>query len=111
VADAIRYFFDQHIARAVATGLRRRGVDVLTAHEAGRCGLSDPEQLQFATAHERVVTTFDSDYLALHRAGVQHAGIVWCPATQYTIGELVQLLYLMYMVTDRDSMHNQVEYL
>jgi predicted nuclease of predicted toxin-antitoxin system len=111
VADAIRFFFDQHVAGAVVRGLRRRGVDVLTAHEAGRCGIPDPEQLQFATENERVVMTFDPDYLALHRSGVQHAGIAWCPATQYTIGELVQLLYLLYMVTDRDAMRNHVEYI
>lgn len=111
MAEAIRYYFDQHVFGGVGPGLRRRGVDVLTAQEAGRCGLPDPDQLQFATAQERVVMTFDSDYLALHNSGVQHAGIAWCPATKYTIGELVQLLYLLYLVTDRDEMRNHVEHL
>jgi hypothetical protein len=111
LADAIRYFFDQHVFGAVAAGLRRRGVDVLTAHEAGRCGLPDPEQVQFAAAQQRVMVTFDSDYLALHNAGVLHAGIAWCPATKYAIGELVQLLYLLYMVSDRDEMQNHLEHL
>jgi predicted nuclease of predicted toxin-antitoxin system len=111
VADAVRFFFDQHIAPAVVRGLRRRGVDVLTAQEAGRCGLPDPDQLQFATAEERVVTTFDTDYLALHASSVPHAGIVRCRATKYTIGQLIQLLFLMHQVTDRDGMRNHVEYL
>jgi hypothetical protein len=111
VADPIRFFFDQHIPSAVARGLRRRGVDVLTAQEVSRCGLPDPDQLQFATAEQRVVMTFDPDYLALHTNGVAHAGIAWCPATKYPIGQLIQLLFLLHGVTDRDAMRNCVEYL
>jgi predicted nuclease of predicted toxin-antitoxin system len=111
LADPIRFFFDQHIPPAVARGLRRRGVDVLTAQEAGRCGRPDPDQLQFATAEQRVVMTFDTDYLALHASGVPHAGIVWCRATKYAIGQLIQLLFLLHQVTDRDEMRNYVEYL
>ncbi len=111
VADPIRFFFDQHIPSAIARGLRRRGVDVLTAQDAGRCGLPDPDQLQFATAGQRVMMTFDPDYLALHASGVTHAGIVWCPATKYSIGQLIQLLFLLHGVTDRDAMRNTVEYL
>lgn len=111
MADAVRFFFDQHIAPAVARGLRRRGVDVLTAQEAGRCGLPDPDPLQFAGAEQRVLVTFDQDYLALHASGVPHAGIVWCRATKYNVGELVQLLFRLHQVTNGDRMRNIVEYL
>jgi predicted nuclease of predicted toxin-antitoxin system len=111
VADAIRFFFDQHIPSATAQALRRNGVDVLTAQEARRCGLPDPDQLDFATAEERVVVTFDSDYLALHAGGAQHAGIAWCPATKYPIGQLAQMLLLLHGVLDGDAMRNHVEHL
>lgn len=33
VSDVIRYYFDEHVGYAVAEGLRRRGVDVLTLAE------------------------------------------------------------------------------
>ena len=69
MAEPIRFYFDQHVQGAVAAGLRQNGVDVLTAQEAGRCGLSDPDQLAFAAAEGRVMVTFDSDYLALHQSG------------------------------------------
>jgi predicted nuclease of predicted toxin-antitoxin system len=95
----------------VARGLRRRGVDVVTVQEAGRCGLPDPDQLQYATAEERVIMTFDQDYLALNASGVSHAGIAWCRPDKYTIGQLVQLLFLLHSVSDRDEMRNRVEYL
>ena len=92
-------------------GLRRLGINVLTAQEAGGCGSPDPDQLAFATTKERVMVTFDSDYLALHQAGVAHAGIAWCPQQKHGIGMLVQLLELLHGVADRDQMRNRVEYL
>ena len=46
MAEEVRFFFDQHLPYAVADGLRRRGVDVLTVQEAGRCGLLDSQQLE-----------------------------------------------------------------
>lgn len=111
MADPLRFYFDQHMWAAVANGLRRAGVDVLTAHDAGRCGLPDADQLAFATAEERVVMTFDSDYVALHNAGVPHAGIAWCPRRKYRVGGLLQALLLMHGVLDRDEMRNRLEYL
>jgi Domain of unknown function (DUF5615) len=84
---------------------------VLTAQDAGRCGQSDPDQLAFATAEERVVVTFDADYLALHQSGVQHGGIAWCPQQKHSIGDLINALLLVHGVLDRDSMRNHVEYL
>ncbi len=111
MAEPIRYFFDQHIFGAVVTGLRQHGLDVETAQEAGRCGLPDAEQLAYATAAGRVLVTFDPDFLALHNAGAQHAGIAWCYATKYSIGELIQLLLLLHGVSDQDGMRYRVEYL
>jgi len=48
--EQIRFYFDEHIPAAVAEGLRRRRVDVLTVQEAGRSGLSDPEQRALSRA-------------------------------------------------------------
>ena len=70
MADLIRFYADQHYPAAVAAGLRRRGIDILTAQEAGQCGAADPDQLAFASADGRVVLTFDSDFVALHQSGV-----------------------------------------
>ena len=111
MAKPIRYFFDQHIPSAVAHGLRQRGVDVSTAQDAGRCGLPDADQLQFSTKDERVLVSFDTDYLALAASGVQHAGIAWCHAMKYSIGQLIQILLLLHAVLDADDMKNHVEYL
>lgn len=110
-AEPIRFFMDQHFPGPVSQGVRRHGVDVLTAPEAGRCGLPDAGQLAFATAEGRVMVTFDTDFLALHRSGVPHAGIAWCPEQKYSIGQLIHALLLVHGVLDRDAMRNHVEYL
>jgi hypothetical protein len=70
MVEPIRFFFDQHIPFAVANRLRQRGVDVLTAQEARRCGLPDTDQLRFATVQRRVMVTFDRDYLLLDASSV-----------------------------------------
>jgi hypothetical protein len=96
---------------AVANGVRRWGIDVLTAQEAGRCGYDDDEQLAFATGLGRVMVTFDVDYQTLHNAGASHAGIAWAPARKYSIGELISCLALVHGVYTADEMMNHLEYL
>jgi hypothetical protein len=111
VAESIRYFLDQHFPRSVSQGLRRHGIDVLTAQEAGRCGVPDPDQPAFATAEGRILVTFDADFLALHQSGVPHAGIAWCPERKYGMGQLIQAWLLVHGVLDRDAMRNHLEHL
>lgn len=111
MADPVRYYFDQHVDPAVAAGLRKRGIDVLTAQDAGRCGFDDKDQLAFATAHARVVVTFDSDFLNLHRAATPHAGIAWSPAEKHGVGSLVAALELLHGVLTAADMIDHVEYL
>ena len=111
MADPLRFFMDQHFPGPASRGLLRHGIDLLTAQEAGKCGLADDVQLAFATVEQRVLVTFDTDFLAIHQAGVQHAGIAWCYEQKYDIGQLIQVLLLLHGVLDSDAMRNHVEYL
>ena len=65
MAESVRFFLDEHIASLVAHGLRQRGVDVLSANEAGRCGLPDSKQLEFATLRLPTSNTYTSEYSLL----------------------------------------------
>jgi predicted nuclease of predicted toxin-antitoxin system len=58
-----RLYMDVHVRRAVTTGLRLRGVDVLTAQEDGAGGFDDPRLLNRATELGRVLFTQDDDLL------------------------------------------------
>ena len=102
--EPVRFYFDQHYPDPVVKALRQRGINVLTAQEAGRCGLADTDQLKFATANERVMVTFDPDFLALHSSGMQHAGIAWSHMLKYSIGQLIFMLVLLHAALDREDM-------
>jgi hypothetical protein len=90
--------------------LRQRGVDVLTAPEAGMLGATDEEHLRRARADGRVVFTQDDDFLRLHAAGAEHAGIVYAPV-EMPIGEIIRGLMLIHELLDPEEMERHVEFM
>jgi predicted nuclease of predicted toxin-antitoxin system len=110
VAERIAFYLDEHVPRAVTGGLRRRGVDALTAQEAGLQGANDEEHLAFALREGRVTFTQDADFLRLHAAGRSHPGIVYVPQ-QAPIGAIVRGLMLIYEVLSPEDMTGHVEFL
>ena len=110
MGDRIRFYMDEHVHGAVTGGLRRRGVDVLRAQDAGLMSADDPTHLEFASEQGRVMFTQDADFLRLHDAGVPHRGIVYAP--QHTpIGRIVRGLMLIYDVLEAEDMVSHVEFL
>ncbi len=105
----IHFYTNEHISPAVAAGLRRRGVEVLTTQEAGMLGQPDTAQLAFAASQGRALVTQDDDYLRLHAQGTPHGGIVYAPR-QTQVGELVRSLMLIYQVLEAEDMQNHVEF-
>jgi predicted nuclease of predicted toxin-antitoxin system len=105
-----RYYLDEHIANAVAQGLRRRGLDVLTLTEAGNLGASDEEHLAFAREEGRTIVTHDDDFLRLAAQTRDHAGVVYMPQRR-SIGETVRGLTLIADVLGAEGMRGHVEFL
>ena len=60
---SVRLYMDVHVRRAVADGLRLRGVDVLTAQQDGANQLEDAALLDRATSLGRLLFTQDEDLL------------------------------------------------
>lgn len=106
----IRFYVDEHIARSVVAGLKRRGLDVVTTHEAGMRGASDEGQLAYATRWQRVMVTKDDDFLRLHAQGFEHSGIAFGPGDA-SIGVIIRGLVLIHLILDDDEMRNPVEFL
>jgi predicted nuclease of predicted toxin-antitoxin system len=75
--DRIRYLLDEHLDNAVATALRSRGIDVVTAAEAGLRSATDTLLLVHTHASSRVIVTRDDDFLRLNAEGQAHSGIVF----------------------------------
>ena len=106
---------DVHVPWAITEGLRRRGVDVLTAQEDGGSQLNDPELLDRAATLERVLFTRDEDFLAegssRQRAGEAFTGIIYAHQLRVTIGQCVHDLELMARVYEPADMMNRIEHL
>lgn len=84
---------------------------MLTVQVAGRTGLPDDDQLDFATQQNRVMVTMDSDFLILAAQNKQHAGIAYAKPGTRSVGQLIQRLKLIHDLLAPDEMQNHVEYL
>ena len=86
---SVSLYFDQHIPKAIAVGVRERGIDVLTADEDGKADWGDVLLLQRSTELGRVIFTQDSDFLALAAAWQtgrrDFAGLVYAHQLRVTI--------------------------
>jgi predicted nuclease of predicted toxin-antitoxin system len=76
-----RLYADEDFPHPVADALRSLGHDVVTALDAGQANqkIPDAQVLAHGTSLDRAVLTHNRrDYIRLHRAGAQHAGIIVC---------------------------------
>ena len=106
----IRFYTDEHVSRAVISGLRQRGIDVLSVPEAAMLGERDEAHLTFALKERRVIFTQDTDFLRLAAAGHAHAGIVYA-AQHMPIGEVIRGLTLIHSVLEAEEMVGHIEFL
>jgi predicted nuclease of predicted toxin-antitoxin system len=111
MARTIRFHLDENCDRAIAEGLRRRGIDVSTTPEAGLLSATDEEQIALAASQNRILFTQDRDLLRLHAAGAQHPGIAYCGKDTKSIGAIIHGLVLIWEVLEPEEMANRVEFL
>jgi hypothetical protein len=106
---------DVHVRWAITDGLRRRGVDVVTAQQDQSATLDDPELLDRATLLGRALFSQDDDLLreAKHRQrnNIPFAGVIYAHQLRVTIGQAVADLELIAKVCDPADLENRVEYL
>lgn len=110
MADRIRFHLDEHVDPAIASALRRAGIDVTTTKEAGLRTHDDVAHLRFAREEGRVIVTRDQDFLRLASRPLDHAGIVFYTADE-SIREIIEGLILIYEVMLPSEMKGYVEYL
>lgn len=112
---SIALYMDEHVHRAISTGLRLRGVDVLTAQEDERRHTPDPILLDRATELHRVFFSQDDDLLVeAHRRqakGIPFTGVIYAHQLNITIGQCISDLELLTKAADPEDLANRVEYL
>jgi predicted nuclease of predicted toxin-antitoxin system len=106
----IKFYLDESVNVAVAAGLKRRGVYVITARDSGVLGLTDIEQLTYATKNGFVIVTHDDDFLSI-ASRKNHAGIVYVHQQKYSIGDLIRHLKLLWDIVNAEEMKNHIEFL
>ena len=111
MAGRIRFHLDEQVDFAIARALRRYGVDITTTAEAGLRTASDAEQLAYARREQRVLITYDADFLRLAAAGTDHAGIAFCLRAGRSVGEIIRSLLLIHELLRPEEIENRVEYL
>ena len=106
---------DHHVPSAITRGLRRCGVDVLTAEEDGAADWDDELLLERATRLGRTIFTQDDDLLVIgHQwqgAGREFAGIVYAHQLGITIGQAIRDLELIAKIMTVDELKNRIEFL
>lgn len=95
---ALRLYADECVDARIVAGLRRRGVDVLSAAEAGLLGHPDERHLEKARALSRVILSRDQDFLVLaHRCAseaIPFPGLIFIQP-KGTVGEVIRSVTLL----------------
>ena len=107
-------YMDVHVSKAITTGLRQRGVVVMTAQEDGTARLTDPDLLDRSSALGHVLCTYDTDFLVeaarRQHAGETFAGVIHVRATTASVGKCIDDLELLAKANDPADMADRVEY-
>jgi len=110
----IKLYLDEDVHEDIAMALKLRGYDIKTTREAGNKGLSDIEQLIYATKKDRVIISFNiSDFNRLHsefiKKGIKHSGIIL--SKQLPIGIIVKALLKLLSKIDNERLKNNLVWL
>lgn len=109
----IKLLLDEDVWVGLAPALQQVGYDVLTVTEAGRKGLSDEAQLQFAIAESRAIITHNiQDFVPLARHYFEqelfHYGIIITP--HIAKGTLLQRTLTLLNSLTVDQLANTVRF-
>jgi predicted nuclease of predicted toxin-antitoxin system len=108
----IRIYADESVNAAIVKGLKRRGVNIWSARDVGRLGLSDEEQFEYAINEKAAIFTHDDDFLSLAiESEREHYGIIYVHQQHVSIGDCIRRLKTIVETKSSDEMRNQIQFL
>jgi len=107
----IRLYLDEDVHKKVATALRLKGYDTISAHEIQKQSLSDEQQLEYAVSEGRAIFTFNAgDFDRLHKKrlydGQKHFGILL--SKQIPVAETVKRLSKFLFSHSAEDIRNNI---
>lgn len=111
----VALYMDVHVKEAITRGLRRRGVDVLTAQEDKMAMLDDALLLDRAAVLNRLIFTQDDDFLVeanrRQASGEPFVGIAYIHQLNASIGQCIDDLEIIALAGNLEDYASQVIYL
>jgi hypothetical protein len=113
----IRLYFDEDTMRhSLVRALRSRGIDVITALDAGMIERPDADHVAYASSQGRVLCSSNAgDYYRLHTdhlaSGKTHVGIIVIAQQRYTVGDQMRRILKLIAVRTAVDMRDRIEFL
>lgn len=108
-------YMDVHVPWPITRGLRRRGVDVLTAQQDNTARLPDPELLDRVTNLGRIIFTQDEDLIIeavrRQRLGIVFATVVFARQLDLSIARCISDLELITTSASAEDAQGQIIFL
>jgi predicted nuclease of predicted toxin-antitoxin system len=108
----MKIYADENVERSIIEGLRRRGIEIISARELGFIGQPDEFHIKKAVELRAVILTHDIDFLRIaSRPDIKHGGIIFSHSKDVSIGQCIRGVELIVnILTDKD-MENHIEFL
>lgn len=110
--EIIRIYTNESVNVAIAEGLRRRGVNAISAKDVGNLGLTDEDQLKYALKEKLVIFTHDDDFLSLViKSKLEHCGMIYVHQQRLSIGEYIRRIKFLVETRSLNEMMNRIQFL
>lgn len=111
----LNLMMDHNVPKPITTGLRTRGIDVLTAEEDGMAQAEDSDLLARSTELKRVLFTQDDDFIQLsferQAEGISFYGVVYAHQLKVPVGRCIEDLELIANAMTPEEVENNIFFL
>lgn len=113
----IRLYLDEDsMDRSLTRALLARGLDVTSVRDTKMAGYPDAQQLEYATAQERVLYSSNvRDFHQLHHQYMEarrsHSGIILVSQQRFSIGEQLRRILTLVSSLSAEAMKDRLEFL
>lgn len=106
---------DVHVPKSITDGVRRRGIDAVTAQDQGAGSVTDEELLQRATDQARLLFSQDTDFFQIasrwQAISKWFPGVIYAPQLGCSIGRTIEDLELLCKCATAEELESQVIHL